>query len=159
MLNIAREQIGNFLEVSLFGPIEENASLDQLMGTPAPLMRVICRGVTRINSVGVKSWIRYFSDAHQKGSRFRFVECSPPIVEQMNMISNFTCGGEVESIYVPYACGSCKKELLGLFLVKDLKCCFDTMPRLKCTYCGSRAEFDDIGEEYFAFVQRERSHS
>lgn len=150
MINVVKEQKGNSLIVRFSGSIEENVNFDQLVG-PAPAELVVnCKGITRINSVGVKSWIKYFQSV--KNTRFVFQECSTAIVEQMNLISNFTCGGTVESIFVPFSCGNCKSELVGLFRVDALKKINFQIPDLKCSKCGNMAKFDDIPEEYFNFA-------
>ena len=75
-------------------------------------------------------------------------------MEQINLISNFTCGGEVESIYVPFSCVNCKSELVGLFKCEDLKKLQLRLPDLKCSKCAGKAVFDDIPEEYFGFLMR-----
>src|SRR5262249_22789974 len=149
-----KEQKGTVLVVKLSGSIEENVSFDQLIGAPPGELHVVCKEITRINSVGVKSWIKYFSGAQQKGTKLRFQDCSTAIVEQVNLISNFTAGGAVESIYVPFSCQSCKSELVGLFKCEDLKKLSFKLPELKCSKCGNKAVFDDIPEEYFAFLMR-----
>lgn len=154
MLNVVKEQVGSALLVRLSGSIEESVSLDKLLGPAAPEMHVYCKEVTRINSVGVKGWIKYFSDAKAKCTQFKFFECAPAIVEQINLISNFTAGGTVESIYVPYTCRQCRAELLGLYKTEDLKRMNNNIPPLKCSKCGGMAEFDDIPEEYFNFLTR-----
>lgn len=154
MVNVAKEQKGSVLVVRLTGSIEENVNFDQLIGPPVPEMEINCKEVPRINSVGVKSWIRYFKLCNEKGSKLKFVEASTAIVEQINLISNFTCGGQVESVFVPFACGKCKAELVGLFKTADLKAMdLDTL-ELKCIKCGDKAEFDDVPEEYFGFLSR-----
>lgn len=152
MLNVVKEQKGNALHVRLTGSIEESVNFDQLIGQPAPEMVVNCKGVPRINSVGVKAWIKYFQAAASKGTKLKFVECSTAIVEQINLISNFTCGGEVESIFVPFSCETCKSELVGLFKTETLKKVEFSLPDLKCSKCGGKAVFDDIPEEYFNFL-------
>lgn len=154
MVNVVKEQKGNLLEVRLSGSIEESVNFDQLIGTPPAELRVNCKEVPRINSVGVKAWIKYFQAAQAKGTRLLFAECSTAIVEQINLISNFTCGGEVESIYVPFSCGNCKSELVGLFKTGDLRKLNLKIPDLKCSKCGGVATFDDIPEEYFGFLSR-----
>jgi anti-anti-sigma regulatory factor len=154
MLNITKEQTGNALTVRLSGSIEETANFDQLFGTPPAELVVNCKDVPRINSVGVKAWIKYFQAASAKGTKIRFTECSTAIVEQINLISNFTAGGTVESIYVPFSCTGCKSELVGLFKTEDLKKLNMNIPELKCTKCGGKAVFDDIPEEYFGFLER-----
>ena len=113
-----------------------------------------CWRFSSINSVGVKAWIRYFQSLAAKGVKVSFTECSTAIVEQINLISNFTCGGRVESIYVPFACTNCKSELVGLFKTDDLKKTQLKLPDLKCSKCGGKAVFDDVPEEYFSFITR-----
>ncbi len=154
MVNVVKEQKGNILHVRLSGSIEESVNFDQLIGAPPAEMHVNCKEVPRINSVGVKAWIKYFQAAQSKGTKLTFLECSTAIVEQINLISNFTCGGRVESIYVPFSCTGCKSELVGLFKSDDLKKLNLQIPDLKCTKCGGKAIFDDIPEEYFAFLNR-----
>jgi anti-anti-sigma regulatory factor/DNA-directed RNA polymerase subunit RPC12/RpoP len=154
VLNVAKEQKGSILMVRLSGSIEESVNFDQLIGPPPAELVVNCKEVPRINSVGVKAWIKYFQSAQAKNSKVHFVECSTAIVEQINLISNFVCGGEVESVYVPFACVNCKSELVGLFKTADLKKIAANLPDLKCTKCGGKAVFDDIPEEYFGFLSR-----
>lgn len=154
MINITKEQKGNALVVRLTGSIEESVNFDQLIGPPPAELWVGCKEIPRINSVGVKAWIKYFQGAQAKGTKLKFFECSTSIVEQINLISNFTCGGIVESIYVPFSCVSCKSELVGLFKCEDLKKLGMTLPELKCTKCGGKAVFDDIPEEYLGFLTR-----
>jgi DNA-directed RNA polymerase subunit RPC12/RpoP/anti-anti-sigma regulatory factor len=154
MINVIKELKGNILLVKLAGSIEESVNFDQLIGPPPAELHVNCKEVPRINSVGVKAWIRYFQAAQTKGTKLRFQECSTAIVEQINLISNFTCGGVVESIYVPFSCTNCKGELVGLFKTDDLKKMQFNLPELKCSKCSSKAIFDDIPEEFFGFLQR-----
>jgi hypothetical protein len=154
LVNVTKEQKGPALVVRLSGSIEENVSFDQLIGPPPAELHLVCKEITRINSVGVKAWIKYFSTAQAKGTKLRFQECSTAIVEQINLISNFTAGGVVESIFVPFSCGGCKSELVGLFKCEDLKKLNFKLPELKCSKCAGKAIFDDIPEEYFAFLMR-----
>ena len=155
MLHIVKEERGDSLLVKFTGSIEENVDFNALIGPPTLLkMDLLLKEVPRINSVGVKAWIRYFQGLAAKGVKLRFLECSTAIVEQVNLISNFTCGGTVESMYVPFCCGSCGAELLGLFRTADLKKIQFNIPDLKCAKCGGTASFDDIPEEYFGFLMR-----
>lgn len=155
MLHVVKEQRNDTLLVKLTGSIDENIDFAAVLGVPpTPKMDLILKEVPRINSVGVKAWIKFFQGLVQRGVQLRFLECSTAIVEQINLISNFTCGGTVESIYIPFCCGSCGTELLGLFRCADLKRIQFKIPDLKCAKCGGVASFDDIPEEYFAFLQR-----
>lgn len=155
MINVKKAQQNGALVISISGSIEENVNFDQLIGPPVSGEVIVnCKEISRINSVGVKSWIRYFQSVQQKGGKLKFVECSTSIVEQINLISNFTCGGVVESIFVPFSCKNCKAELLGLFKSEDLKKFNLEIPSVKCNKCGGEAVFDDIPEEYLGFLDR-----
>jgi anti-anti-sigma regulatory factor len=154
VIKVAKEQKGNLLSVRLSGAIEENANFEELIGMPTGELRINVKEVPRINSVGVKAWIKYFQALKGKNVKFTFVECSTALVEQINLISNFTCGGAVESIYVPFSCTGCHGELVGLFKTTDLKKMQFKLPELKCSKCGGKALFDDIPEEYFSFLLR-----
>lgn len=154
MLNATKNQVGNVNVVRLSGAIEESANFDSLIGPVTGELHVNCKEVPRINSVGVKGWIKYFQSLQAKGVKIKFIECSTAIVEQANLISNFTCGGSIESIYVPFACESCRTELIGLFKTEDLKKLNFELPALKCSKCGGKTVFDDIPEEYFGFLMK-----
>lgn len=154
MVNVVKTQQGTVLLVRISGSIEESVNFDQLIGPPPAELHVNCKEIPRINSVGVKAWIKYFQAAQAKGTKIKFIECSSAIVDQFNLISNFSAGGTVESIYVPFSCSSCKTELMGLFKTEDLKKLNFEIPELKCSKCGNKAVFDDIPEEYFGFLMR-----
>jgi anti-anti-sigma regulatory factor len=154
VVHVTKEQKGSLLSVRLTGSIEENVNFDQLIGAPPPELEINTKEVPRINSLGVKAWIKYFQTCQAQKTKLSFVECSTAIVEQINLISNFICGGHVRSIFVPFACTNCRSELVGLFKTEDLKKMDMKLPILKCTKCGGKAEFDDLPEEYLSFLTR-----
>jgi hypothetical protein len=154
VVNITRELNGNKLTIRIGGPIEESVNFEELVGQLPGELRVITKEVPRINSVGVKAWIKYFQGVAGKGVKVVFAECSTAIVEQINLISNFTAGGSVESIFVPFACNQCKSELVGLFACDALKAAQLQIPELQCSKCPGKAVFDDIPEEYLGFLAR-----
>lgn len=96
--------------------------------------------------------MKYFQGLKLQGVRFKFVECSQPIVEQLNMISNFDCGGEVVSILLPYYCSTCKQELIGNAKTADLKSAGLEVPKVDCGKDACAAKFDDDPDEYFSFL-------
>jgi len=154
VLNVIKEQKDAALLVRLVGSIEEGVQFEQLLGNVPAELIVNCKEVPRINSVGVKAWIRYFQSLQTKGVRLRFVECSSAIIEQVNLISNFVPADSVESFFVPFACTKCKSELLGLYSSAAIKKLQGNVPAQTCPKCGGSAEFDDIPEEYFGFLTR-----
>ncbi len=138
--------------VYLSGVIDENADLDKSIGDLSGIVDIICRDIQRLNSMGIKSWLKYFQGLKAKGCAIRFQECSIAIIEQLNLISNFLIGAPVDSIFVPFVCTKCFLEHSVLFDVEDLKSHQLQVPEILCTRCQSKACFDDIAEDYFSFL-------
>ena len=156
MLKVEKHEGGALVVLS--GNIDESDSLADKIGVPsAGSLRVSCKGVYRINSIGVKRWIEFFSLLHQQGVAVRFEEISTALVEQFNCISNFSCGAQVVSVMVPFLCSSCACSLVAPMVVSNLKQIDFKLPAVPCPKCGATAEFDDIAEEYFMFVERTAS--
>lgn len=141
-------------ELSLIGVVDETADFPNLVGPVEGTLRVNCKEIARINSVGVKNWIKYFQELSKAKVKLIFAECSTSITEQLNLIANFTAGGTVESVYVPYACTNCKNEMIALFSTETLREKDLDLPEITCSKCGSPAVFDDLEEEYFHFLDR-----
>ncbi len=155
---MTKEQKGKVLVVHFSGTIEENEDFEALIGDVQKEIheeiQVYTKGVSRINSMGVRNWIKYFQTLAAEKIKIRFFECSTTIVQQINLISNFTAGGIVESIYAPFVCEGCGGELLGLFQAKELIKMNLEVPDQKCGKCGGNAVFDDLPREYFGFLSR-----
>jgi anti-anti-sigma regulatory factor len=153
MITINKQPTTNGLLVELAGAIEENVHLEQMIGPVKGSLVVNCKGVTRINSVGVKTWMKYFQGLKAAGVEIKFVECSYPIIEQLNMISNFACGGEVESILLPYSCVTCQNEFVATCTTAQLRATGLQPPAARCEKPDCGAQFDDDPEEYFYFLE------
>ena len=154
MLKFSKEETGTTLNGTFDGNLDESVDLDTLIGAPRPEMRLNCKEIKRVNSTGVKAWVRYFKEAAQRGSKVTLTECSPAMVEQINLIMNFTSGAKIESIYVPFACEKCHTEHSGLFKTEDLRTSGLEIAPIQCSKCDGQAVFDDLPEEYFAFIKR-----
>ena len=80
-----------------------------------------------------------------------FVNCSLAFVTQMNMIIRFAGVMPVRSIQAPYRCPSCDRENVRVLDVRgDIAAQLNV--RLPCV-CGGRLEFDELLENYFAFLR------
>jgi anti-anti-sigma regulatory factor len=110
--------------------------------------------VDRINSCGVRDWVNWLGRVEKNGARSILVECSPPIVSQINLVHNFTGAGVVKNFYAPYFCPRCEKEKLLLLETRDLVQNGPpfTAPMCRCDECDGPMEFDDMEESYFAFL-------
>ena len=153
MLNINKHESDEALTIELSGSIIEQVNFPALVGPISGLKLIVnCRGVIRINSVGVKHWIVYFTDLRAKGISLEFIECPPPIVEQLNSISNFVNPGEVTSILLPYSCAKCDDTFTFNCPTEELIKTKGKLPNNKCDDPQCEITFDDIAEDYLYFL-------
>jgi hypothetical protein len=135
----------------LAGVIDENADLRFFSNLHGDV-RLSMRGVRRINSYGVRSWI----DAIRKipaDCEIELIECPPPVVDQMNMVAGFLGRGKITSFYAAMVCESCSHEMDQLFTVDACKAAGGKLPAVACPSCGSPMGVDDIEEQYLLFVR------
>lgn len=155
MLNVVKEVQGNSLIVRLSGVIDETVNLEQLIG-PAPQREIhlYLKEVSRLNSMGVKVWVKYFEAVAKRGTLLRVFEMSPVIVGQLNLMGNFIPNAKFESVCAPYLCTKCKSQFVAVYKADTLAGLMEQMPPQKCPKCSASAEFDDIESEYFSFLTR-----
>lgn len=127
----------------------------------APLLEEIARetvrldlgGVTRINSCGVREWMEFVSALNERGVSLVLERCSPLIVTQLNLISNFAGqSGAVRSIMAPYFCSQCDDEHLKYV---ELNGPIELEESTPCPGCGGEMEFDDLPEAYLSFRNKQ----
>jgi DNA-directed RNA polymerase subunit RPC12/RpoP/anti-anti-sigma regulatory factor len=155
MLKVVREKKNHTVHLRLSGTIDEHMDLPREIGPLPEKVVIVCREISQINSLGAKAWVEFFGAAAKAGLNFCFAECPPPMVEQLNYITNFACGGLVVSVSVPFNCEECGREFRGVVKSDDLKQVAYKLPPIKCPKCQARASFDDVPEEYFAFLIRQ----
>jgi ABC-type transporter Mla MlaB component len=153
---IKLEVNGTQKKLVLSGLLDENFNVVHALGTQASELTgniaVDCAAITRINSTGIKHWILFFNGLRTQGVKFNFHRVSPVIVEQLNLISNFSAGGEVVSVCLPYTCKDCGANLTFVQDHQQIKGIDLDSVSWVCTKCGNKhLEFDDIGEEYLHF--------
>jgi hypothetical protein len=144
------------LVLHLSGEIDEAVDFDHEIGETDSDTLVHCKEISRLSSHGTKAWVHFFSKRTTQGTRFRFAECSPVIVEQLNLMVNFLAGGAVESIYVPFICTDrkCKKTMVALFPIEELRRVNYSIESVVCKKCGKTSVLDEHPQEYFLFAQR-----
>ncbi|MEK6579174.1 MAG: hypothetical protein AABZ55_08100 [Bdellovibrionota bacterium] len=139
--------------IHLEGTIDETPPMEQAIGTiDSKKVAFGCKEIRRLNSAGVRGWIIYFENLKKRGIQFRFFECSPTIMEQVNLIRNFRSGAPVDSFYLPYLCTGCKAQFQQLVMTDELIKNKLEVPTLTCPKCKSPMNFDDLPEEYFIFI-------
>ena len=139
----------------LSGAIDETSALMELLGRAQNRRLVLdLAGVTFINSLGVRDWIRMQQAAQQAHIAVELRRVSEPLVHQLNMIVATRGDARVSSFYAPYACDACGREaslLLDAITHGDRLARLDPPPQT-CSECGAQMAFNDFPERYFSFL-------
>lgn len=144
---------GDISWVKLSGVIDEDnelASLAEAVGGRTAVVDL--GGVERINSCGVRDWVRWLGELEARRIRVVLIRCSPAIVAQINLVNNFLGAAVVKSFHAPYFCPQCDAEKVLACEVEDFGDPPHEPPRCRCDDCDQVMEFDDLAESYFAFL-------
>jgi anti-anti-sigma regulatory factor len=150
---IAIERQGDVLAIT--GAIDEAAGLSELLQhAHAGRLVLDLAGVTFINSLGVRDWIRMQAAAQRAGVAIELRRVAEPLVHQLNMIIATRGAARVSSFFAPYACDACGREdsLLIDAVAHARSLAQLTAPPLPCADCGEAMAFNDFPERYFSFL-------
>ena len=154
-LSVAVEKREGGDAVLLTGAINEDAGMKllQLKRQLKGNARFNLKGITLVNSVGVRAWVSFMRDLRTAGTKVTFEECSPDIVRQLNVVPDFFLNADVMSIFGEYFCDSCSTLRMVLFPVRDTaELTGEGSDAQNCPECGNRMAFQDEVELYFNFV-------
>jgi anti-anti-sigma regulatory factor len=158
-LSIEVFEQGPVLMVRLAGIINEDNHLqDHLNEVMNRKVVVNLSGVKRINSCGVRDWVRWIIQVESRENALYLTQVSPPLIGQINLVKNFCSNATVLSFQAPYRCPSCETEsvqTLTTHSIEDGK----PPPAAVCEACGEPLEFDALPGSYFAFVRTHASRA
>ena len=139
----------------LAGSIDETANVGELLERAKNKRLVLdLAGVTFINSLGVRDWIRMQANASKAGLAVELRRVAEPIVHQLNMIIATRGDSTITSFYAPYACDACGREesILVDAVAHGAALAKLEAPPVKCPECGAAMAFNDFPERYFSFL-------
>jgi hypothetical protein len=142
-------------ELVLSGAIDETADLMSMLSHSKDKELVLdLHGVTFINSIGVRDWIRMQSAATAQGLQIELRRVCEVIIHQLSMIVATRGTSRVASFYAPYACDACGREESHLI---DAASAHEQLTQLRapdmtCPECGAAMAFNDFPERYFSFL-------
>ena len=145
---VSSEVIGA-IQIALHGTLDETSDLSAIFKLEG-VVHLDLAAVSGINSMGVSVWINAKRNRSPE-LRLRLRRCSPPFVEQMNLLPEFTSDIEIASLIAPYVCPHCTREsdeLLEIAEIEDV-----TPPLRRCSECSTQLDLDDLPEVYFAFLR------
>jgi len=142
-----------FLKVS--GTVDETFSASQLSGQIRADTILHLGKVTRFSSFGVREWVRLMKDLQGRVKHCILVECSPAVVNQLNVVVDFAAGAHVKSVQLPYACQNCELDKLVTVDVdaQRSELLAGTLPQVSCPQCKNPMVFDDLPGSYLAFLR------
>jgi hypothetical protein len=142
-------------QLVLSGAIDETSALNELVmrGQGGRLVLDLA-GVTFINSLGVRDWIRMQAEATRQSLAIELRRVSEPIIHQLNMIIATRGTSTVSSFFAPYACDACGREesLLVDAIANGPSLAKLVPPAMQCPECGAQMAFNDFPERYFSFL-------
>ena len=139
----------------LSGAIDEHAQLMELLGQASGGKLVLdLGGITFINSLGVRDWIRMQAAATQKGIATELRRVAEVLIHQLNMIIATRGTARVTSFFAPYACDACGREesLIIDAVANGPQLAQLQPPPMTCPECGAQMAFNDFPERYFSFL-------
>jgi TolA-binding protein len=141
--------------VRIYGTIDDGFDPKHFLAEAAGRDVILnLKAVTRISSFGVREWVNVLGKLAERADRITFVECSPSVVAQLNMIANFASHARIVSVQVPYYCEGCGWDTeITRELDRDLRTKFAELPPVLCKRCKGVMSFDDDPQTYFAFQQ------
>ena len=142
-------------QLVLAGALDETANIIALLDKAKNSVLILdLAGVSFINSLGVRDWIRMLATATKQSIAVELRRVSEPIVHQLNMIIATRGNSRVISFYAPYACDSCGREESQLIDVAAHAVGLANLvaPSITCPECAAQMAFNDFPERYFSFL-------
>ena len=151
-ISINRNLVSGACLVRLTGIINEDFNQQSISQLPDNVIVFDLDNVQRITSFGVRQWVSALKDLNAE--YYAFLNCRPAIVSQFNMVANFGGQGSILSLYAPYLCPNCDKEIEVLIDLrqKHADVVSGKVPKVTCPSCQGQADFDDIPSSYFSYL-------
>lgn len=151
---VEKKQEGTKLVLEVKGSVDEDANFAPPDLGSASAVILDLDGVTAINSVGIREWIKWVKTM-PSSIALSVRKCPKIIVDQINMVAGFLPSGTtVESFYVPYFSDASGSEKMVLFENgKEFKGGEVFPPAEVTDDSGAAMEMDVIEAKYFKFLK------
>jgi hypothetical protein len=140
--------------LTLSGRIDDACPLGELArSVPPGDITLDTSGVTFINSVGMREWMRLVRALRERGS-VTFTRVADVLITQMNLRPEFA-GAHIRSFHAQYVCGACGCESAPLVDAEkhaaDLR--WMVAPKLPCPECAKPMDLADFPERYLSLFK------
>jgi hypothetical protein len=137
----------------LVGRLDDMAQLGELAARLPPGDVVIdTAGVTFVNSIGMREWVRLLRALRDRGAVTLEAVCDVLMV-QMNLLAEFHRGAvQIASFHAGYLCPACGGEATPLVDAVANAAALHQMraPPMPCPECGAAMELADFPERYLS---------
>ncbi len=143
--------------VTLAGRIDDVTSFAEVLPhLPSGNLVIDTGGVTFINSVGMREWVRFVRALRERGSTIALERVAEVVMSQMNLVRELAMSVTVTSFHAPYDCPACGAETSQLV---DAVGHAEALARLEapampCPECGAAMELGDFPERYLSMFKR-----
>ncbi len=153
-LKIAKIVEGDIQCLRFIGTIDEDFNGAEVAEGVKGTLIVDLGEVQRISSFGIREWVDFIKAVEDKTHAIYFIECSPKIIDQFNMVGNFGGKGRILSFYAPYRCDYCDDDRRRLVQVDESHELIKNMslPDVPCDSCGNPEYFDEDPESFFTYL-------
>jgi predicted RNA-binding Zn-ribbon protein involved in translation (DUF1610 family) len=139
----------------LAGRIDDSAAAlgDLVRHLPAGDVVIHTGGVTFVNSIGMREWMRVIRALRERG-KVTFEAVADVLITQMNLIPEFK-GVDIASFHAQYLCPKCGNEATPLVDVATYGAELRAMraPKLPCPECGAAMDLGDFPERYLSLFR------
>ena len=135
---------------------EDNLLANLISQIQGRLLLIDMAEMERINSCGVRDWVNWLNQIQALGLQVILLRCSPAVVAQANMVTNFSADAFIHSFYAPYVHPDTGDEQSVLLFTEDLRQVRPIKAPKIFSDDGEELEFDEFEESYFAFVNDPR---
>ncbi|CAN5695812.1 hypothetical protein BH11MYX3_BH11MYX3_23470 [soil metagenome] len=140
--------------LTLTGRIDDSSPLGDIAPqVPAGDIAIDTDGVTFVNSIGMREWMRLVRALRERGT-VTFERVADVLITQMNLRPEFS-GSQVISFHAQYVCPSCGAEAAPLVdAVANAQALREmTAPKLPCAECGTPMDLADFPERYLSLFR------
>lgn len=137
----------------LVGRLDDTSQLGELAARlPAGDVAIHTAGVTFVNSIGMREWVRLVRVLRDRGT-VTLEAVSDVLMAQMNLLAEFAGGVvRIASFHAAYACPACGGEAAPLVdaIAHAAELRALRAPPLPCPECGAAMELADFPERYLS---------
>lgn len=135
----------------LVGRIDDSVTLgDVAAALPAGEVAIDTGGVTFVNSVGMREWLRFIRGLRDKGATVTLVRVADVLMTQLNLFGDLARMVAIESFHAQYVCPACGAEAAPLVDVATHAQLLRSQraPQLPCPECRAAMDLGDFPERY-----------